>query len=195
MQPIHPSGMDWLREKYEVVVASATDQETLMREVVDASAMISRLNPINAELMAAGKKLEVIAKHGVGLDNFDLDYAKKHNIAVITTGDANSSTVAEHAMFAIGALLKRIPALDREMRKGNWASRDTVGSMDAQGKTLALLGFGRIGRCLARMAGVGFGMNQSKRQAISTVTRLRMQCVAQMWFLPMCRLPLRPGIS
>lgn len=158
IQPIHKSGMDMLAQKYEVVVAPDTSRETLMREIEDASAIISRLTPIDAELMAAGKKLRAIAKHGVGLDNFDVAYAAAHGIEVLTTGDANSSTVAEHAMFAIGALLKRVPMLDREMHRGNWASRDLPGACDAFGKVLAVLGFGRIGRCLARMAHYGFGM-------------------------------------
>lgn len=159
IQPIHPSGMNRLREKYNVVVAQSTDHETLMREIVDASAIVSRLTPIDAELMAAGRCLQAIAKHGVGLDNFDVEYARAHGIAVLTTGDANSSTVAEHAMFALGALLKRIPMLDREMHAGNWASRDLPGACDAAGRTLAVLGFGRIGQCMARMAKHGFSMN------------------------------------
>ena len=159
MQPIHKSGMDMLAEKYNVVVAPDTSRETLMREIADASVVISRLTPIDAELMAAGKQLRAIAKHGVGLDNFDLEYAAAHGIEVLTTGDANSSTVAEHAMFSIGAMLKRIPMLDREMHKGNWASRDLPGACDARSKTLAILGFGRIGNCLAQMARFGFQMN------------------------------------
>lgn len=159
IQPIHRDGMEKLAEKYEVCVASDTDRTTLLREIVDASAIVSRLTPIDGKLMAAGRRLKAIAKHGVGTDNFDTEYAREHGIQVLTTGDANSATVAEHAMFAIGALLKRIPMLDREMRKGNWAYRDTAGSADAQGKTLGILGFGRIGRCLARMAVSGFNMN------------------------------------
>ncbi len=159
IQPIHPSGMEALAKKYDVAVASDTDKETLLKEAVDASAMISRLTPIDAELMAAAPKLEAIAKHGVGIDNFDVPYAKEHGIEILTTGDANSSTVAEHAMFAIGALLKRIPQMNAAMHEGNWAIRDTAGSVDAQGRTLGILGFGRIGSCLARMAKYGFLMN------------------------------------
>lgn len=161
IQPIHKAGMDYLRAKknYEVVVASSTDHEVLKKEIKDADVIISRLTPIDADLMAAADHLKAICKHGVGLDNFDLDYCKAHNIAVLTTGDANSSTVAEQAMIAIGCLFRRNTWLDSEMRKGNWASRDQANATDLMGKNLGLVGYGRIGKCLARMAGKGFEMN------------------------------------
>lgn len=159
IQPIHPDGMDLLREKYNVVVAPDTNRETLMREIRDASAIVTRLSTVDADLMAAGERLRVIGRHGVGLDNIDVAYAKAHGIAVVTTGNANSSTVAEHALFALGALMKRIPMLDREMHRGNWACRDLPGACDAAGRTLAVLGFGRIGQCMARMAARGLDMH------------------------------------
>lgn len=161
IQPIHKAGMDYLRNKknYEVVVASSTDHEVLKNEIKDVDVIISRLTPIDRDLMEAADHLKAICKHGVGLDNFDLEYCHSHNIAVLTTGDANSSTVAEQAMIAIGCLFRRNIWLDGEMRKGNWSSRDQANANDLKGKNLGLLGYGRIGKCLARMAGKGFEMN------------------------------------
>ncbi len=158
IQPIHPSGMEKLREKYEVAVAGDTRRETLVKALADADAAVTRLTAVDRGLMAAAPRLKAVAKHGVGVDNIDTEYAKEHGIAVLTTDDANSSTVAEHTMFAIGALFKRIPMLDGQMRKGNWLSRDLPGARDVMGKTLGIIGFGRIGQNLARMAGQGFRM-------------------------------------
>jgi len=161
LQPIHPEGMEKLAQRYEVAVAPDTSRETLLREIEDADAVVTRLTPLDRALLERGGRLKAVAKHGVGVDNIDVDYARERGIAVLTTGDANSSTVAEHAMFAIGALLKRIPLLDRAMREGQWAARDWPGSADACGRRLGVIGFGRIGARLARMASLGFDMKVS----------------------------------
>jgi phosphoglycerate dehydrogenase-like enzyme len=95
--------MDKLALRYEIAVATDTKRETLLNEIRDADAVVTRLTNVDAGLMSAAPKLKAVAKHGVGVDNIDVEYCALHNIAVLTTGDANSSTVAEHAMFAIGA--------------------------------------------------------------------------------------------
>ena len=161
IQPIHPDGMNYLRAKsnYDVVVASGTDQETLKKEIVDADVIVSRLTTINSELMACAKHLKAVCKHGVGVDNIDVAYCQEHHIAVLTTGDANSSTVAEQAMLAIGALFRRTFWLDHRLREGDWSSRDHSNAADLMGRTVGLIGYGRIGKCLARMASKGFLMN------------------------------------
>lgn len=161
IQPIHPDGMNRLaaREDCRVVVAPDTKRETLEAEIRDADVIITRLTDIDAALMAHGPKLKAVCKHGVGVDNIDVGYCREHNIAVLTTGDANSSTVAEQTMLAIGALLRRVVWLDRRMREGDWGSRDRADACDLMGRTLGIVGYGRIGKCLARMAGKGFLMN------------------------------------
>ena len=161
IQPIHPDGMNYLRAKegYEVVVSPATDKETLKREIADAEVIITRLTTIDEELMTCAPGLKAVCKHGVGVDNIDVTYCKAHNIAVLTTGDANSSTVAEQTMLAIGSLFRKTVWLDKRMREGDWGSRDRSEASDLMGRTLGLVGYGRIGKCLARMAGKGFLMN------------------------------------
>lgn len=161
IQPIHPDGMAYLAAKpgYEVAVAPDTQRETLMRAVEDADAVVTRLTVVDAELMRRARHLRAVCKHGVGVDNIDTAYCREHGIAVLTTGDANSSTVAEQTMLAIGALLRRMPWLDQRMRLGDWGARDRAGATDLMGKTLGLVGYGRIGKCLARMASKGFLMN------------------------------------
>ena len=160
IQPIHPEGMEYLRSKanYRVMVASATDVETLKREVRDADVIITRLTRLDGELLRCARHLKAVCKHGVGVDNIDVLYCKEHEIAVLTTGDANSSTVAEQAMLAIGALLRKTAWLNERMHRGDWQSRDRSGAVDLMGRTLGLIGYGRIGKSLAGMAGNGFRM-------------------------------------
>lgn len=158
IQPIHESGMERLAKRHEVLVAPDTRRETLLRLIADADAVVTRLTPVDREMIERGKRLKAICKHGVGVDNIDTAFAASRGIAIVTTGDANSSAVAEHAMFAIGALHKRMVPLDRAVRAGAWGLRDCSGAEDVRGKVLGIVGLGRIGGCLARMAGAGFGM-------------------------------------
>jgi D-3-phosphoglycerate dehydrogenase len=150
--------MEFLKEKYEVFVADNEDKEYLKSIIGSYHAIITRLTVIDRELIEAGINLEVIAKHGVGLDNIDTTAASERNIAIVTTGDANSLSVAEHTFFAIGALSKRIPYLDGSMRKGYWKARDESGAIDITGKKLGIAGIGRIGANVARIARLGFNM-------------------------------------
>lgn len=159
IQPLHPAGMELLRGRYDVVVADRQDRGSLLEAIADASAVVTRLTTVDAELIAAGQRLEAIAKHGVGVDNIDLEAANARGIAVLTTGRANSLSVAEHTLLAMGALCKRIASLDRAMRAGNWLDRDEPGSVDLFGRRLGIVGFGRIGSELAAMARYGFHMD------------------------------------
>lgn len=158
IHPLHPSGMDFLRERYDVTVDDDESKEHLLSVIGDYHAVTTRLTVIDADIIAAGKNLKAIAKHGVGVDNIDVSAATERGIAVLTTGTANSVSVAEHAFFAAGALAKRIVHLDDAMRHGNWASRDEKGSIDLNGRTLGLVGMGRIGSAMAFMAKNGFSM-------------------------------------
>ena len=149
IQAIHPAGMDLLREKYDVVVAKSIEKASLMEEIRDASAVISRLTVVDRELIEAGKKLKAIAKNGVGVDNIDVAFATEKGIPVLTTGQANLWSVAEHTVFAMGALCKRLVFFDQRMRAGDWRSRDDGGVFDVAGRTFGIAGFGRIGRDVA----------------------------------------------
>ena len=120
LQPVHPCGMRRLaaREDFCVEVAPSLDWNALSACVADADAIVTRLTSVDARLMALAPRLKAVAKHGVGVDNIDTAYCAAHGIRVLTTGDANSASVAEHAMLAIGALFKRMPWLDARMREG-----------------------------------------------------------------------------
>lgn len=154
IQPIHPAGMDMLREKYDVVVANTEDKATLMEMVKDASAIVTRLTDVDADIINAGEKLEAVAKNGIGVDNIDVACATEKKIAVLVTGPANTSSVAEHIIFAMGAFYKRIPYFNQAMHEGNWKCRDEGGFYDVADRTFGVIGLGRIGGQVAQIAKV-----------------------------------------
>jgi len=154
IQPIHPAGMDMLREKYDVVVANTEDKAVLMEMVKDASAIVTRLTDVDADIINAGEKLEAVAKNGIGVDNIDVACATEKKIAVLVTGPANTSSVAEHIIFAMGAFYKRIPYFNQAMHEGNWKCRDEGGFYDVADRTFGVIGLGRIGGQVAQIAKV-----------------------------------------
>lgn len=156
--PVHSYGTNMLKEKFEVVIAPDEKKETLIKLAEDADAIIVRLAEIDKDVISRGKKLKIIAKHGVGVDNIDVKYATKKGIYVVNTGNANSLSVAEHTIAGILAVFKRVTVVDHAVRNGSWFIKNDNRSMDFTGKTLGLIGLGSIGAEVARMAKNGFRM-------------------------------------
>lgn len=159
IQEIHRSGMDRLRRRYDVVVAKDSRKETLLEAVGDADALVTRLTEVDRAVIDAAPRLRAIAKNGIGVDNIDVAWATARGIPVLTTGFANIWSVAEHTVFAMGALYKRIPYFDRSMHEENWACRDDGGIYDVAGRVFGVIGFGRIGRYVAGIVKDGFRMD------------------------------------
>jgi D-3-phosphoglycerate dehydrogenase / 2-oxoglutarate reductase len=112
--------------------------------------MIVRQCKITKEAIDASPNLKVIAKHGVGVDNIDVETAFVKNIAVMITANANFESVAEHTLAMIMSLLKRIPLQDRMLRQGVFDKSNYDGE-DLYKKTVGIIGFGRIGRRVAEL--------------------------------------------
>lgn len=159
IRAIDPAGMDLLKEKYDVIVAEDQSRETILKYIGDMSAVVTGLAVIDKEIIDAGRDLKVIAKHGAGTDNIDVKAAAEKGITVVTTGDANVQSVAEHVITAMGALAKRVSWFDAQMRQGNWDSRNTEGSVDLFGKKLGVIGYGNLGQAVSRIARNGFRMD------------------------------------
>lgn len=157
IQPVHDCGMAYLRDRYDVVVAPDVTAFTSL--LPDADAVVTRLTRIDRAVLDLAPHLKVIGRHGIGVDNIDVELAAARGVKVITTADANSTSVAEHTLLAIGSLYKQIPWFDRQTRAGNWQSRDRSRARELAGKTLGIVGMGNIGRTLARMACLGMGMH------------------------------------
>jgi D-3-phosphoglycerate dehydrogenase len=123
-----------------------------------ADAIIVRMTKIDAELIDAAPNLTFVARHGVGYDTVDVEALTRRGIPLALTGDVNSGAVAEHALGLMLALAKRIPAYDQAIRRGRFSIRDSFSACELRGRTVLLVGFGRIGRKVARLCDA-FGMS------------------------------------
>jgi len=157
--PINPEALKILKDAgYEVVYREYPSVNELRDLVRDVDALIVRSRPkVPKEVIAAGKNLKIIARAGVGLDNIDLERAKEAGITVVNAPAAPSRSVAELVIGLMIAVMRRIAYADREMREGNWVKKECVG-YELKGKILGVIGFGRIGREVARIAKFGLGM-------------------------------------
>ena len=161
-QDITAAGKDYLLERgYELVIGSGkTDIESMKEQVKDADAILARTAPYPAEVLeAAGPNLKVIGRHGIGVDNIDVDWCTEKGIYVCFAPTSNAVSVAEHTVGMMVACAHHFAYFDAEVRKGNWEMRNTRKGVDLQGKTLGLIGMGRIGSMVANICMKGFGMN------------------------------------
>jgi D-3-phosphoglycerate dehydrogenase len=159
VQPIHPAGLDLLREHGVTPrLASAADPATVARELPGCAAVITRNAGLKTAAMRAADSLRVIANHGVGTNNIDLASAAELGIPVVFTPTTNARSVAEHAMALILALARKVIPADAAVRRLDWTLRYEAKMMELHGRTLGLAGFGTIGRMTGAIARNGFGM-------------------------------------
>jgi D-3-phosphoglycerate dehydrogenase len=158
-QDISRAGKQYLIEKgYEIKMGSGISVETLREEVQDCHAILARMASFPREVLEAGKKLKVIARHGVGTDNIDVEAATELGIYVTNAPQSNTTSVAEHTIGLIIATARNFVRCDAAMRKGNFEIRNQIPGTDIGGKILGLIGVGRIGKLVARKATVGLDM-------------------------------------
>lgn len=158
VQPIHERGVQVFDERFEVRVASDPSVATVIKEIEGVEGAIVRTAPFPREIMEAAGALKVIGRHGVGVDNIDVAEATRRGIVVVNTPNANATSVAEHTVSVIGALAKQMVHYDRATRGGNWEIRNSYRAADLDGKTLGLVGIGRIGSMVARRASAAYNM-------------------------------------
>lgn len=158
VQPIHESGIRLLKKEVEVILASDSSLKTVCKEIKGIHAVIVRTAPFSREIIESADKLEVIARHGVGVDNIDIKAASERGIPVVHTPNANMVSVAEHTMGFILALAKRLVISDKATRQRNFALREEFAASDLEGKTLGIIGAGRIGSSLAKKCKAAFNM-------------------------------------
>jgi D-3-phosphoglycerate dehydrogenase len=149
-EPIAESGLALLRAACEVV--ELEPGADLRAALVDADALVVRsATPVDAELIAGAPRLRVIGRAGVGVDNVDVEAATTAGIVVCNAPEANVVSAAEHALALLLALARHISVAERSLRDGAW-ERERFAGIELADKTLALLGFGRIGRLVAARA-------------------------------------------
>ena len=158
-EPVSEVGTKYLRDKgYEVRIGSGTTTEVIKKEVADCHAILARTALLPAEILEAGKNLKVIARHGVGVDNIDLEGATRLGIQVTNAPESNANSVAEHTIGLILAVTKNLVLGDQELRGGNFSFRNQKDGIELEGRTLGIIGVGRIGRLVAGKASAGLGM-------------------------------------
>lgn len=158
-QPIHAKGMELLEKEVETVLRAPDDSIETIASLLDdeVTGVIVRYNVFNRELMEKAPNLKVIARHGIGVDLIDVEAATERGIKVVNTPDAATVSVAEHVVMMILVLAKKMVYADRELKRGNYSVKDIYTPDDAEGKTLGLVGFGKIGREVAKRC-IGLGM-------------------------------------
>jgi D-3-phosphoglycerate dehydrogenase len=156
---MHESGMNRLHEAGEVRMASSLKPEVLHKEIVDADALVIRTaGDINAALMDHAPKLRVIGRHGVGYDQVDVPAATARGIQVVYTPGANTEAVAEHVIAMMIGVSKHFPRQALALVEGRYNDRTKLVGRDIYGKTLGIIGFGKIGRRVGAIAHLAFGM-------------------------------------
>jgi D-3-phosphoglycerate dehydrogenase len=154
---IHRCARELLEPGCDVeVLSSYPSEDALTNACVEADAILARLGTVTARVIDAAKRLRIVARHGVGVDAVDVAAATRRGIVVTTTGSENAAAVAEYTFALMLALLRKVAQADRGMREGRW-ERDPLVGFELDGATLGVVGYGAIGRRVARQAH-GFGM-------------------------------------
>jgi D-3-phosphoglycerate dehydrogenase len=152
------SGQSILRASANVDDRNNISADDLLKAIPDYDGLIVRgRTKVTASVMEAGSKLKVIGRAGVGVDNIDLEAAKKHNITVVNAPMSTTLAVAELTFGLMLALAREIPRADAGMKQGKWLKKELEG-VELNGKTLGIIGYGRIGMELGKRASA-FGMN------------------------------------
>src|SRR5689334_4914882 len=140
------------QKNLDVQVKTKLPLPELKKEIADADACIVRSGTqITAEVIAAAKELKVIGRAGVGLDNVDVEAASKRGIVVVNTPGGNTISAAELAFTMIMALARNVCEANNSVKRGEWERKKFTG-IELDGKTLGVLGLGRIGSEVAKRA-------------------------------------------
>ena len=148
-ESIAEAGIDLLRERFDVDVEPDGD---LAATIGNYDAIIIRSGTkLTADLIERADRLKVIGRAGVGVDNVDLDAASKRGIVVANAPQSTVVSAAEHTLGLLLALTRQIPQAHGALKEGRW-ERSSFPGLELAGKTLGLIGFGRIGQQVARSA-------------------------------------------
>jgi D-3-phosphoglycerate dehydrogenase / 2-oxoglutarate reductase len=153
-EPIADAGIDLLRERFDVDLDENGD---LTAKIGDYDGIVIRsATKLTADVLEHAERLKVIGRAGVGVDNVDVDAATRRGIVVANAPESTVTSAAEHTIGLLVALARNIPQAHAALKQGRW-ERSAWGGIELEGKTLGVLGFGRIGQQVARRA-LGLGM-------------------------------------
>jgi len=149
---IHQSGLNILKENnFDILEIVNLEINSLKKELEEVDGIVLRTAELKENVLSKCKNLKIIARHGVGYDNVDIKFLNKNNIALGITGTSNAVSVAEHVMTMFLYLTKKINISDSLVKKGDFIKKNTLPSFfELYNKNILILGFGRIGRELAK---------------------------------------------
>lgn len=149
-EQIHPDAVAMLKSHGQVVQGTSTAEEEIIRQAQGCDAILIRVAVISAAVMDGIPGLKAVAKHGIGVDNIDVEAATQRGIQVLNAPLSNINAVAEHALAMIFSIGKNLSYLDGETRKSGFARRSEFVNVELSGKTVGLIGFGKIAQSLAK---------------------------------------------
>lgn len=156
---IHEAGIERLRQSGDFDIVERKDNpQDLHSAAADADMIIVRTTRIDQKLLDQSPKLKMVARHGVGYDAVDVAALTARGVPLALTGDVNSTAVAEHTLALMLAVAKQVVPFAMAIRAGDFAIRDHFSAFELGGRTVLIIGLGRIGRKVARLAQV-FGMD------------------------------------
>ncbi|MEE9240291.1 MAG: phosphoglycerate dehydrogenase [bacterium] len=154
-EPLSPRAEEILSagEDFEVINKPGIERDELLEIVKDADGLIVRsATKVDGEVLGVSDRLKIVARAGIGVDNIDLDTASLRGILVVNAPDGNIITTAEHTIALMFGLARKIPAAVRSVKEGRWERSKFVGT-ELSGKTLGIIGLGRVGSIVARLSG------------------------------------------
>ena len=157
---VHNDGWDVLKKsQFECFEIKNFDEKNLKIQLADVDAILLRTSNLNAKILTNCKNLKIIARHGVGYDNVDINYLNKNKIALGITGTSNAVSVAEHVLTCFLYLTKNIHLSDKLTREGKFKNKSSLPNFfELYQKNVLVLGFGRIGKEVAKRC-KGFDAN------------------------------------
>ncbi len=187
--PVHPAGRALLdgRSDIDYELLPQAGEADLKARIAGLDGLLLRLTPLSADTIAEAKGLKVVSRYGVGYDAIDVGALTARGIPLAIVGAANAVPVAEQALGMMIAVARRMVVMDRKTRSSEYHDRDAAGLIELSAKTVLVVGFGRIGRLVARrcaafdmdvvvadpyvgqaeVAGLGYGHVADFRQALA----------------------------
>jgi D-3-phosphoglycerate dehydrogenase / 2-oxoglutarate reductase len=156
-EPLSENGLELLRRDFQVDVRPELATGDLVAEIAPYDALVVRSQTkVTARVVEAGENLKVVARAGIGLDNVDVEAATRRGVMVVNAPQSNIVSAAEHTFALLLAQARNIPQANADLKAGRW-ERSKWEGVELQGKTLGVVGIGRVGALVAQRA-AGFGM-------------------------------------
>ena len=150
--PLAEDGLERLRRAGEVTVVSKLQEDELIRRIPEFDALVVRSETrVTASILEAGRRLRVVGRAGVGVDNIDVPTATRKGIVVVNAPRGNIIAAAEHSIALLFALARWVPQADASVRRGEWTRSKFLGT-EIRGKTLGVIGLGNVGSEVAKRA-------------------------------------------